>query len=266
VTPELDEPVWEAVRFERIMEAGRTKPLLIECELASGNATTRGRFVTKMMGLPEVQDFSLCHEFVGGRLARLFGVYAPDPALIHVSSEFVDAVRDDVGSGLCLNPGLAVGSQFLPNLQPFPGTPALAEDEVPAAARLFAFDVLTQNADRRVAAPNCARRNGAIVAYDFENAFGFRLAILRPDPWRVSALPFCRNHLFFDALQKAQPDWAVALAPFFTVTREAVSNVCSTIPESWQAVGSEIDTHIAAVLPRWSEFVRELGESLGESL
>jgi hypothetical protein len=248
------------------MGAGRTKPLLLECELMSGSGMTRARFVTKMMGLPEVHDSSLCHEFLGGRMAKLFGVRAPEIQLIHVSSELIDAIRHDFELEFPLTPGLAVGSEFITNLQPFPGTPILAEDEVTDAARLYAFDLLTQNADRRAASPNCGRAGGAIVAYDFENAFSFRLALERPDPWRVSALSFCRGHLFFGELQKRRPEWQLALAPFFSVTRESVSNVCSTIPDTWRVGGSAIDTHIAAVLPHWPEFLRELDRSLGESL
>jgi hypothetical protein len=260
----MTDGLWEAVRFERVMSAGRTRPLLLECERVSGSATTRARFVTKMVGLPEVQEFSLCHEFLGGTLAMLFGLQAPVPAVIHVSPELLAVIPHDLGAGFHLKPGLAVGSEFLPNLQPFPRTPSLAPDEVTAAAQIYAFDLLTQNPDRRPASPNCGRFRDQLVAYDFEGAFSFRFAIRKPEPWHVSALPFCRGHLFSTELREKQLDWNLVLAPFFTVSNDALSNVCSTIPESWRVVGSEIEAHVAAVLPRWPEFIHELGESLGE--
>ncbi len=50
--------------------------------------------MTKAIGLPEVHGFSLCHEFVGAKLARLADLDAPDSALVNLAeAEVVDAAR-----------------------------------------------------------------------------------------------------------------------------------------------------------------------------
>jgi hypothetical protein len=261
------EPIWEAVRFEAALRAGRTKPLLIECQLPSGASTKRERFVTKAVGLPEVHDFSLCHEFVGAKLARLVGLDAPDSALVNLSEAFLEASKTDlIEAGVQPAAGLAVGSTFVPNLQPFPASASLSEVEMIDAARIYAFDLLVQNADRRSSSPNCGRAGGRIVPYDFENAFGFRFAIAPPDPWRASACGFAAQHLFHRPLQQHERNWVEIFAPFSVVTPADVAALCGTLPAAWGAIGAEILAHIVSVLGHWLQFSQEVAATLGDSL
>lgn len=142
----MDDPVWEAVRFERVQPTGRTRPLLFECEGPGPGGPQRERFITKALGLPEISDFSLCHEFLGCRLARLFRLAVPQSALINVSVEFLNAAGADLeAAGLRIQSGIAVGSQFIPNLLPFPADPRINEAEAADAALVYVFDLLTQN-------------------------------------------------------------------------------------------------------------------------
>lgn len=63
--------VWQAARFDRVLEGGRTKPLVLECERQNdeGEWQTEG-FVVKTLGNPEVNERSLFAELVGNLLAR----------------------------------------------------------------------------------------------------------------------------------------------------------------------------------------------------
>lgn len=144
------EPVWEAVRFEAVLKTGRTCPILLGCQHQSKGGTKRERFVTKALGLPEVHDFTLCHEFIGASLAKLVGLAAPRPVLVNLSEEFLAVAEPDLQrEGVRPSAGIGVGSTFVPHLQPFPASAKLAETEFIDAARVYVFDLLVQNADRR---------------------------------------------------------------------------------------------------------------------
>jgi len=258
--------VWQAVRFERAMAAGRTRPVLLECTRGTVARRERSRFVTKAIGLPEVYEFSLAHEFLGSRLAQLYGLKAPSAEVVMLSSSFLDVTRRDLeAAGLRLTPGLAVGSEFISDLLPFPVPVQLAEDELPDAAAIYVFDLLTQNPDRSVASPNCGRAARQLVPYDFESAFSFRFAIRKLEPWRVGDLVFARKHLFHDAVARVDVDWRAIVERFKTVTMTDVDRVCSTIPSVWAEVGKDVRTHIAAVLDHWLQFEQEITISLGNA-
>jgi hypothetical protein len=259
--------VWEAVRFERVMAAGRTRPLLLECSRETSAQRERARFVTKAIGLPEVQPFSLAHEFLGSRLAIMYGLAAPAAHIVSISDAFIAAAEPDLaGVGLHPKSGLAVGTEFIPDLMPFPVPVRLAEDEVVGAAEVYVFDLMTQNPDRSAASPNCGRAGQRVVPYDFETAFSFRFALSRVDAWRVAGLPFPKKHLFYGAIKRFEVDWRAVFGRFRSVSLASLADACSTIPDAWTDIGREVHAHLTSVHEHWSEFEREITTSLGGSL
>ena len=255
----LTDLVWEAVRFEQAMPTGRTRPLLLECAHVDGITERRGRFVVKAIGLPEVFDFTLCHELLGCRLARLFGLAAPESVFVNLSREFVEAVGDDLQrAGLQPKPGLAVGVEHVRNLYAFPASPSLGENEIVEAARIYAFDLAAQNPDRTGHWPNCGRAPDGLVPYDFENAFSFRFALLKPEPWEATRLGFAKQHLFHSQLRSSVVDWASVFGPMRQVSVKDIEAVCGTIPDPWRAIGKDIERHMAEIVEHWPDFEREV--------
>lgn len=51
--------IWEARGIDRILEAGRTFPLVMACAGPQPNGTDRRLFVVKAMGLPEMRESGL---------------------------------------------------------------------------------------------------------------------------------------------------------------------------------------------------------------
>ncbi len=257
----LSAPDWQAMRFEQVMASGRTKPLLLEC--VHRHTHERRLLVVKAIGLPEVESFSLAHEWFGCRLARALGLDAPQAELVDLTPEFLEAVRADLADGgVRPRPGTAVGTHYLRGFNPFSSLPALREDELGPAGRIFTFDLLVQNPDRRPDKPNCGRAGGRVVPIDFEMAFSFRLAIVREEPWRVSGLPFARKHLF--SAELAQNLWA--LDEVFGPLRQgvfALSSLWRDAPGEWSTIGDSIRAHVEAVLGRWADFEAQVKLSLG---
>lgn len=248
------------------MAAGRTRPLLLECSRASSAKPERMRFVVKALGLPEVHPFTLAHEFLGSRLARLHGLAAPPARLVAISEAFVSVTAPDLkASGLHIKPGLAVGTEFIPDLMTLPVPVHLGPDEIHQAAAIYVFDLMVHNPDRSTASPNCGRAGQRLVPYDFETAFSFRFAISGSMPWKVAGLPFSTRHLFHAALGRADVEWPRLFARFRSMPPGDLTEACSTIPEAWAEIGREIHAHLTSVREHWLEFEREVATSLGGS-
>jgi len=254
---------WRVVRYEGRLATGRTRPLLVDAERRQEGTTSRMRCVTKARGCPEVENFTLCHEYLGCRLARLFGLAAPVAEFVWISSEFLDANRDELlRDGGRIEPGVAVGVEHVAHLVPFPIPAELNESEVTEGARVFAFDLLVQNADRRARNPNCGRSSGRIVPFDFEGAFGFRFAILAPEPWRVSTMGFAKEHLFFSELRRSLVDWEEVFEPFRAASWPAIEEACGTLPEACATVGRDVFQHLQVVKQNWPQFETEVRTAL----
>jgi hypothetical protein len=80
---------WEATRLEKVMENGRTKPLLVECERNGSieddddeDGFQRAMFLIKSPGHPQVTEHTMFCELFGNLLARNFGIATPAPALV----------------------------------------------------------------------------------------------------------------------------------------------------------------------------------------
>lgn len=183
-----------------------------------------------------------------------------------ISEEFVAAVGHDLAeAGVHLEPGLAVGTEFVSDLIPFPVPVRLVESEILEAAAIYTFDLLTQNPDRSATNPNCGRSGQRIALYDFETAFSFRFALARGDGWRVAGLPFPQRHLLHKCVSRVDVDWPAVFAKFRTVPFSSLADACSTIPEAWASVGQEVQAHLASVYDHWSEFEQEITKSLESS-
>lgn len=246
------------------MPAGRTRPLLLECEAEVEGHSRRARLVTKARGLPEVHDFTLAHEYLGSRLARLVGIFAPEAHLVTISPQFVEVTAAELSAlGLRLEAGLALGSEFVSDLLPFPMPVRLqTEAEAHEAAVVYTFDLLTQNPDRTIRNPNCGRRGERLFVWDFETAFSFRFALVKDMPWRVSHLPFCRGHVLAAALEGHEVDWSEVFSRFTRLPMSDIVEACSTIPSSWTEISSDVLAHLTAVLGHWAEFEQDVRASL----
>lgn len=136
--------VWEARRIDKILDAGRTYPLVVECIGPQPENTERRSFIVKALALPEIKETSLGFELVGNLLARRLGVDTSRPVLIRLSREFVEASRivleghpDLASKGAKLLPGYGAGCEFLsPGFSTIVRDTSLTENELPQAARL----------------------------------------------------------------------------------------------------------------------------------
>ncbi len=163
--------------------------------------------VTKALGLPEVTETSLFAEYFGSTLAIEFGIDAPRAVLVDLSPELLAASEAQLAAWRVQpRAGRAVGLEQRRGLLPLDRfTPIKTDIEIAEAARIYAYDLITQNPDRRTDNPNCGSYGGRLVAYDFEMAFSFLYAIpgTGGEPWEVARLPFVANHIFRGRLSRS---------------------------------------------------------------
>jgi len=269
---------WEARRLDKIQDAGRTHPLVVECAGPHPETLQRRSFLVKALALPEIKETNLGFEIIGNMLARRLGVDTPEPVLVHLSPVFVEAHQPVIaghpsliGTGAKLLPGYGAGCEFLsPGFVPIvPGT-SLSEGELQQAAHIYAFDLLVQNPDRSFDAgkrPNCANFGQRLIAFDFELAFSFVYLIFNPHkPWEVTKHDIGPKHLFYKQLRAGMHDGKIDLHPF--VTRLATLDVddliqqMHSLPTGWARYADKIEVHLKEVIVHLRDFELELHRSL----
>lgn len=267
---------WEAQRFEKVLEVGRTRPLVVDCAYypsASSNEETNPAanppdhrlMVVKSVGHPEVTEISLFSEVFGNVLARELGVTTPTPALVNLSPEFTLAVGSLVADfGICLTAGLGSGCEYLHGgLTPTVPGGSLTQEELQQATLIYGFDLLVQNPDRRRDKPNCASFAGSLIAFDFEMCFSFLLPIVgQAQPWEVSRHRIAGNHLFHAALKTRPPSWMPFIERLNALTAARLNQLASALPGVWQSEAARVREHITEVIMNLNEFELELQRSL----
>jgi hypothetical protein len=221
--------------------------------------------VVKSLGLPEVTQSSLCAELFGNLLARELGVETPAPALVDLTPEFVEAIKPALfPRGIRPQPGLAAACEYFRGgfASAVPDA-ALTRGELAQAARIYAFDLLVQNPDRRPEKPNCAQRGGRFMAYDFEMAFSFLLVIGQKDePWEVAKHGLGPKHLFYSSLRAAEIDWEPFLTDLAGLSDDRLDWLEGCMPEAWRPWTARVRRHLVAAKMHLSEFAWELRRSL----
>jgi hypothetical protein len=119
-------------------------------------------------------------------------------------------------------PGEAAGCELL-RLAPYSVGQSLSTDQRTQAARLYVFDMLSQNPDRRTQKVNCGLTTTGLVAFDFETCFQHLflpvVGGLQGLDWEPSKSINPKDHLFHDLVKSCQPDrvtvarWVAGLTP-----------------------------------------------------
>jgi hypothetical protein len=265
---------WEAQRFEKVLEVGRTRPLVVDCayyspassdEENSESPPDHRLMVVKSLGHPEVTETSLFCEVFGNLLARELSVATPIPALVNLSPEFVQAVAPLLAEyGISLTAGLGSGCEYLHGgLTPAVPGAFLTQEEVEQATLIYGFDLLVQNPDRRRDKPNCASLAGSLIAFDFEMCFSFLLPIVgQAPPWEVSRHGIAVNHLFHSVLKARTPNWSQLINRLRVLSAERVDQLASALPGAWQSEAARVREHITEVIMNLPQFELELQRSL----
>lgn len=193
--------------------------------------------VAKLASGCEQKTISLAMEAVSALLAGDLEIPIPEPFLLELDGDFIDAIPDPAWAAMARDgPPLAFGSKLLPAAYSawVAGTVPVGKMTA-TAANILLFDAVIENPDRRAANPNCLVRGEEIRVFDHELAFPTML-IGAAKPWVLGALQFMEQtgmHIFRDALHGRQVDWA-------------------PLTERWQGLSNaQLDDYEAVLPPEW---------------
>lgn len=256
---------YEATRFIKVLESGRTRPILLECELADENGISVGDFVVKAIGLPEVEEYGLFAETLGYLVAAELDIETPKPAIVRLSNEFVAAVNPVVRSkNMSLRAGVGFGSEHLGSgLVSASADQSFVAEQTVAALNIFCYDLLIQNFDRLERNPNCLIKNGRIIAFDFNVAFSFLLLIGNVDePWEVSKHRSESQHLFHRALKGKNLDFKPFIERVIALSTERVDEILDAIPFGDGRWNDRIRDHFHSIRENAEKLEIEFARSL----
>jgi hypothetical protein len=250
--------------FHRFLETGRTSPALFSHE---GSTGLEGDYVVKLRGGMERPAAPLC-ELYASLLATHLGLAVPAPAILIIGEDLAELIAesstDPVQANVVRNSiGWNFGSRFIPNLSSWPVDKKVSAAMREAAVRVFAFDALIQNPDRRFDNPNLGTLGNEIIIFDHESAFSFLLAIFAStEPWKLNTEGYLDDHVFARCLrhERLSIDFAERLA---NLSQAALAGIAAQVPEGWKADDlPKIEAHLQLMREHVAEFADEVGRRL----
>ena len=246
--------------------SGRTKPLQMVCETNGSHK----EYIVKLWANPEMYfgKHHLAREIYGNLLAKSFGIDTPDIAIVVIDPDFYLSQPNSISGILRLSHGLNFGSKFMTGAKIF--SPPVPPSLMAEAAKIFCFDMLIGNMDRRVEKPNIFHKADGFVVFDHELAFSYSYpsSILLGNEkwWEFIKQSWHKLHAFYPSLKKYdnenEIDEFVSLASF--LTSDFLDIIEAQIPDEW-ITGSELDVirdYLLSIRDNIDKFKRSLQEIL----
>lgn len=202
--------------------------------------------VVKLRAGIEHGQIGLTCELLASLLAEDLGLPVPGPAIV--------AIEEDLADGIVLlefaklvrqSVGLNFGTHKLPpGLNTWPRDRAIPVILRALAAEIFAFDVLTQNPDRRRDNPNILWKSEELYIFDHDLAFSFVMPTIGwAPPWTGTGLNFFEEHIFHRGLKGSEINLNRLMRAFEGVTDQRLQEHLAEVPNEWRTqrdVASEI--------------------------
>jgi hypothetical protein len=246
--------VLRAVRFDRRLGAGKTKPALIAAADDSGRELD---VVVKFGHRMERGEVGLVAEAIAAMFARDLGLNVPVPYAVRISEEFVNSIPDvTVAPDFLKAIPVTFGSQQVLGLTPVT-TAQLPENCLGKAGDVFAFDAIVDNSDRRPGNPNVYWLGEDLVLIDHELTFLFATLFYK-EPWVEGALEYCKGgtpHVFFSRIRGTNLNFERLLVALQTITPERCDQYIAALPPEWRA-------EFAGQIEKMINFIRVLSSNV----
>ncbi|MGC1416989.1 MAG: HipA family kinase [Candidatus Acidiferrum sp.] len=254
-----------ATQFVRVMTSGRTNPILCGCSDSAGNPA--GEFIVKLLGQPKAGSCGALFESVASRLAQHFDILVPEPAAIEITPEFariVAGVQPQLGLALQAGVGFNFGSRVIHPMSTWLVGRSIPEAMLADAVKIFAFDALIQNPDRRADNPNLFTQGDGIYIYDHELSFSFLLALaVSPQPWNLEDHNYLQHHVFYSRLKSRDLDFTDFRDRLSSLRETVLTRIKTEVPKEWMHENWErIEAHLNGIRAYAEEFVEQVRRRL----
>lgn len=235
-----------AVRFDRVMSNGKTRPCLLACALENGEEI---ELIGKFAAGCELKERGLVAEAITAMLAADLDLPIPEPFVVKLSKEFIETISDGeaaemakAGSNQCF------GSKKLPpGFATYPADKPLARALIPTAVEVFAFDHFIANPDRTVANPNLLFNGREFAIYDHELAFFMEGILGWCPPWEEGGAEFQQGappqsrHVFLEELRGEKLDLDRLSGAFDVISDRRLNEYRQAVPGEWIGDGASTD-------------------------
>ena len=239
-----------AVEVIREAKSGRTKPVLMLCEIDPDGAIEV--FCKLSAGCFEDVK-SLAREVLAACLAIDLNLPVPAPYLVEIPSTLASVVTDPgiaerLGASSPIGFGSAkVGNQF----NVWTSGSRVTESMLPSALGAFVFDAVIDNADRKPSNPNCLIAGDRLHLIDHELAFPSTAGLpgWRP-PWQAGALSWldrADGHLFCRELKKRNLDFGPLRRLWSAISDDRLLEYQQAVPPEWDAAHAAVQEALERV-------------------
>jgi HipA-like protein len=248
----------------KIKTSGRTEPIEMRCQ----SDGVSEEYVVKLWGNVELGVHSLARELYAALLGSCFEITMPPVALINITTEFPASQPDPViRNRLNASLGLNFGSQVI--AAPLIFSPPAAPAEIAGATKIYCFDLLIGNLDRRPQKVNLFQSAEGFIAIDHEQAFPFSMPQTMvggyPAGWDFIQEDWTRAHVLYSSLKGK--DCFLEIESFITklssIKDEILVKIEKAIPGEWYTDAlPRIAAYIANTRDNAGLFMRSLQELL----
>lgn len=237
------------VEFIRRASSGRTSPVLMTCEIPSGEHI---EVIAKFSGFCDEGITNLAREVVSACLARDLNLPVPEPVLIDVTDEFIEIIPNVMPRNKIINSSRVVfGSKFAgKQFTSWISGSTITDGMLSAAASIFVFDSIIQNIDRRDSNPNCLFRGNEFRIFDHELAFTHGLVIGWQAPWKLGGLRSMEapgNHIFRAGLRGRDIDFGPIRHAWTGLSASRIASYAQQLPPEWGAAATAVDRAVALI-------------------
>jgi hypothetical protein len=221
----------EAEQFHSFTQSGYSRPARVTCARKDGSKVD---VYVKFMGGVRHREFGLAAELLCSLLAHELGLASPTPFIVNLSREFLAGVPKEAHDLVERSLGLNFASESVPvGYSVVPSEPRVPLALRPAAAEVFAFDVIIQNYDRKKDNPNLLWDRTKVLLIDHEGAL--EAVLKRPAP-SLQSLELDRfyDHVFFSAVSPSDADYSRLTAALGSISASRLEKLFAEIPISWQ--------------------------------
>jgi len=196
---------YEAIQFHRAMARGFTSPFLITAKHETTDAEEI--LVVKSRAGYKNREGAIFKEIFSTLLARELGLHTPEPVIVNLPTGFEFGAADCERSYELIKAsmGLNFATIHLGNDWKTwgSGTPRnIPSDDL---ERIFTFDALIQNADRKRDNPNLHWKGEQVAAFDFDRALAYMDSHTMEKSWRkVIAMLQIKEHVLYSHLPSHQ--------------------------------------------------------------
>ena len=228
----------------REANSGRTKPVLMLCEIDSDEAV---EVFCKLSAGCFDGVTSLAREVVAACLAIDLNLPVPMPYVVEIPSALASVVTDpEIAERLRASSSVGFGSAKVANqFSAWTAGHQMTEFMLPLVLGAFVFDAVIDNADRRPSNPNCLVAGERLHLIDHELAFPSTAGLpgWRP-PWQAGALSWldrADGHLFCRELKMRNLDFGPLRQLWSGISNDRLLEYGQAIPPEWETAQPAVE-------------------------